>query len=293
MADIREMRVGEKETIGLDFAPDLAANEYFSSANVTCANGLSANGSPTIGGNNNTCIRQTFTVDANTTANYYTVTFTGTTDGGNIKKRVYVIRVVTDTVPSAANATLALVRLDEAKAYLGKVTDEDTAIIEQIIESVGVRFNSYTDRHLVTATYTNEAYDGNGFAVMYLKNYPIVANLAVTENDTALTVGNNNDYLAYNDEGKLVRINNVWYYGPKQVQVTYTAGYNATSGNVTLPTEIRMAALQQVAYEFGRYQRKDLGLDAVTYPDGSVARTQTGLLKEVEQVLDGHRRYSF
>jgi hypothetical protein len=90
-----------------------------------------------------------------------------------------------------------------------------------------------------------------------------------------------------------VRINNVWYYGPKQVQVTYTAGYNATSGNVTLPTEIRMAALQQVAYEFGRYQRKDLGLDAVTYPDGSVARTQTGLLKEVEQVLDGYRRYSF
>ncbi len=290
---MREMRVGEREAVGFDFAPDMGNNtEYFTTASVALSTGLAANGTPIIGGNNNTYISQAFTVTTATAGNYYSVTITGTTDAGNIKKKVFFIRIVEDTMPSAANATLALVRLDEAKSYIGKTTDEDTAIIEQIIEFTGVRFNSYTDRHLVTATYTNEEYDGSGKEVMWLKNYPIIANLAIVEDDTALTAGNDNDYLAYNSTGKLVRMNDTWYYGPKEIQITYTAGYNATSGNITLPMEIRMAALQQIAYEFSRFQRKDIGLDSVSYPDGSISRTQTGLLKEVEQVLDGYKRYT-
>ena len=292
MADIREMRTGEKETIGLDFAPDLAANEYFTSANVTCANGLSANGSPTIGGSNNTIIRQVFTVDANTTANYYTITFIGTTDGGNVKKKVYWIRVTADTVPAAANANTALVRLDEAKFYIGKATDEDTGILDMFIDSVSARFNTYTDRTLATATYNNAEFDGNGKQVFYLPNWPITGNMAIYEDDILLTAGNDNDYLCYNNQGMLYRVNKTWYYGPKELKITYTAGYTCLSGNITLPPEIRLAALKQIAFEFGRYQRKDLGLDSVSYPDGSIARTQSGLLKEVEEVLDGYRRYT-
>jgi len=30
----------------------------------------------------------------------------------------------------------------------------------------------------------------------------------------------------------------------------------------------------------------------VTYPDGSIARTQSGLLAEVKEVLDRYRRYT-
>jgi len=292
MADIREMRIGERETISYDFAPDLAANEYFSSANIICANGLSANGSPAIGGNNNTQISQAFTVAANTADGYYTLTFTGTTDGGNIKKKVYLIRVVADVSPAAANANIALVRLDEAKSYVGKTTDEDTAVLERIVDSVSQQFNRYTGRTLASATYTNQTYDGDGMHWLYLKNYPITANLAVVEDDIALVAGNNNDYLPYNDEGRLYRVDDVWYFGPRTIQVTYTAGYNCTSGNITLPYDLRLAALSQIAYEFNRYQRKDWGMDSVSYPDGSRSMMQEGLLKDVKAILDGYKRYT-
>jgi len=291
--DIREMRVGEKETVGFDFADDLSANEYFVTAGVTLSTGLSANGAPFIGGNNNTQISQTFTVDANTSGNYYAVTFTGTTDGGHIKKKVYYIRVVTDTAPLGIGI-YALLRLDEAKAYIGKVTDEDTATLERIIDNVSREFNVYTDRTLVAFSHTNVYFDGNGKEVMYLPNYPVIsgANTAIYEDGILLTEGEDNDFLLYADTGKLQRINKTWYFGAKTIKATYIAGYICTGANVTLPEDLRMAALKQIAYEFGHYQHRDWGIDSVTYPDGSKTQTQQGLLKDVQVVLDGYRRYT-
>jgi hypothetical protein len=284
------MRIGEKETVAFDWADDLAASEKFTSASANLDSGLSANGNATIGGNNNTQISQQFTVANNTADGYYKITITGTTDGGNVKKRIFYIRVVSDTAPAAANTSIALVRLDEVEAYIGKTTDEDTAILDQLIDGISRQFNSYTDRTLAVATYTNECYDGNGREVMYLHNYPLTGNLAVVEDDIALTAGNENDYVSYNNEGKLVRVNKTWYEGYKMIQVTYTAGYTCLSGNITLPADLRLAALKQIAYDFSRYTRKDLGVDSVTYPDGSISRTQSGLLDEVKQVLDQYRR---
>ena len=288
---IREMKVTEKYAVGFDFSADLGTGENIASANVTCTNGLDASGNYSISANN-TQVSQMILANNATVGNYYGVTIKATTNAGAILTKVFIIRIVSDTLPSAANTTLALVRLDEAKGFIGKVTDEDTAIIEQLIESVGGMFNGYTGRTLVSANYANETYDGNGKQVMWLNNYPVTGNMTVTENDTALTAGNDYDYLCYNSTGMLYRCNNVWYTGAKQVQVTYTAGYVCTGNNVTLPADIRLAALQQVAYEFSRFSRHDQGLDAITYPDGSVSRTQTGLLKEVRDVLDRHRRYT-
>ena len=288
---IREMKVSEKYAVGFDFSADFGVGENIASANVTCSNGLDKSGTYSLSANN-TQVSQMILANNATVGDYYGVTITATTNAGANLTKVFIIRVVEDTLPSAANTTLALVRLDEAKGFIGKVTDEDTAIIEQIIESVGGMFNAYTGRTLVSANYANETYDGNGKQIMWLNNYPVTGNMAVTENDTALTAGNDNDYLCYNSTGRLYRCNDAWYLGAKQIQVTYTAGYVATGNNVTLPADIRLAALQQIAYEFSRYQRKDIGLDSVTYPDGSISRTQTGLLKEVRVVLDQYRRYS-
>jgi hypothetical protein len=289
MADIREKRTAENLYIGFDFSAELGSGEQIASANITCSNGLNSSGSPVLSANNTQASQMIY---GGTTGTYYAVTIKVTTNSGNILQRDFIIRVVSDTIPSAANTGTALVRLDEAKGYIGKVTDEDTAIIDQLIDSVSRQFNVYTDRALVTANYANETYDGNGKQVMWLKNYPITGNMTVYEYDILLTAGNDNDYLCYNNEGRLYRVNRTWYFGPKMIQVTYTAGYNATTGNITLPADIRLAALKQIAFEFGRYSRKDLGLDSVTYPDGSIARTQSGLLKEVEEVLDGYRRYT-
>jgi hypothetical protein len=286
--EILEKRAGENQYVGFDFSSRLGTGEQIVSANVTCSNGLNSTGLPVLSANN-TQVSQLIYAG---TVGYYGVTFSVVTNAGNTKIHTYIIRLVTDTLPSAANANISLVRLDEAKGFIRKTTDEDTAIIDQLIDSVSGQFNAYWDGTIASTNYANEAYDGNGKQVMYLRNYPVTGNMTISENDVALTAGNDNDYLCYNSTGRLYRVNRVWYAGPKTVLVTYTAGYNCTTGNITLPSDIRLAALKQIAFEFGRYSRGDLGLDSVTYPDGSIARTQSGLLAEVKEVLDRYRRYT-
>jgi hypothetical protein len=287
MADIREKRVNEYYPVGFDFSAELGTNEEIASANVTCSNGLNSSGTPTISANNTQVSQYIYGGGA---GNYYSVTIKATTNANNVFEKMFIIRVVSDTLPSAANTAIALIRLDEAKGYIGKVTDEDTAIIDQLINSVSIMFNVYTDRALANTAYANEEYDGNGKEVMWLKNYPITGNMTIYEDDILLTAGNDNDYLCYNNTGKLMRVNKTWYYGYKKILVTYNAGYVCTGNNITLPADIRYAALQQIAYEFERYLRKDWGLDSITYPDGSRSRMQTGLLKDVTDVLDKYRR---
>lgn len=289
--DIREKRAAEKFTVGFDFAPDLASGEHFHSANVVCSTGLTATGLPIIAGDNNTQITQF--IEGGTAGNYYSVTITGTTDAGNIFQKVFVIRVVADVLPSTAGV-YALVRLDEAKDYIGKTTDEDSAIIERIIDNVSREFNTYTDRTLVAFSHTNVYFDGNGKQIMYLPNWPVIsvgANTAVYEDGTLLVEGSNNDFILYPETGEMYRVNNVWYYGPRTIKATYIAGYVCTTANSTLPEDLRMAALKQIAYEFSHYQRKDWGVESITYPDGSRSTTQVGLLKDVQLVLDFYRRF--
>ena len=288
--DIREKRANEAYYLGFDFTADLGTNEQIASANATCSNGLNSTGNAVLSANNT---QASLYVSGGAVGNYYSVTFKATTNSNNVLERMFIVRVISDTLPSAANAGLALIRLDEAKAFIGKVTDEDTAILEQFIESVGVQFNGYTGRALITANYANETYDGNGKQIMWLKNYPITGNMAIYEDDILLTAGNDNDYLCYNNEGKLMRVDDVWYFGPKEIQVTYTAGYNATSGNITLPADIRLAALQQVAAEFQRYKSKSWREVSRSLADGSVSyENGGGLIDPVRHTLEAYKRYT-
>jgi hypothetical protein len=55
-----------------------------------------------------------------------------------------------------------------------------------------------------------------------------------------------------------------------------------------IPADLEMAARSQVAYEFRR--RKDIGLESVSFPDGSIQKVSSGeFLSSVKQVLDRYR----
>jgi hypothetical protein len=295
MADIREVRFGEKCTVGFDFSSELGlgAGEQISSANATVSTGLNMSGNAVISANN-TQVSAMISCNNNTAGNYYGVTLEATTNAGNILKRLFIIRVITDTLPTPAGV-YALVTLSEVKGYIGKTTDEDDAILERIIDNVSREFNAYTDRILVAFSHTNVYLDGNGKQIMWLPNYPVIstgANTAIYEDGILLSEGEDYDYILYPETGKLYRVSGVWYWGPRKIKATYVAGYICTAANNTLPEDIRMAALKQIAYEFGHYQKKDWGVDSITYPDGSRTQTQQGLLKDVQVALDFYRRFT-
>jgi hypothetical protein len=58
---------------------------------------------------------------------------------------------------------------------------------------------------------------------------------------------------------------------------------------VPIPADLENAVCREVAYRFRR--RKDLGLQSVSFPDGSIQKMDTGqFLKEVRIILDRFRR---
>jgi len=60
--------------------------------------------------------------------------------------------------------------------------------------------------------------------------------------------------------------------------------YTISVGHTVLPDDVKYAAMTQVAYSFKR--RKDIGLQSVSFPDGSINKFDVGpLLGEVKGYL--------
>lgn len=279
---IREKRVGEKYPVGLDITRELGT-ETIQSVTAVVDTGLTAEGVAAFSG---TLVTQW--VSGGTAGAYYFVTFTVITSAGSIIVRPVIVRVITDVKPTAVSTVNALVTLADAKNLIGKATDEDTGIIELLINSVSTAFDRYTGRNLKYAEYATVYLDGNGEVNLSLPNYPVTSPIGtVVEDDITLAEGSTSDYLLYtfDNDAYLAKVSGVWTTSRKGVKLTaFKAGFS------TIPADLQLACLKQVAAEFDRYFKKDWAMTAMTFPDGSITRVEAGLLPDVKKVLDGYRR---
>lgn len=278
-------RAGEEFAVSLDMALPLGT-ETIQSVTSTVDTGLTKEGNPTFDG---TWVYQV--VSGGTLDNYYLVTWAVVTNSGSTINGTVIVRIVADTKPRILTAATALVGLEETKTFIGKVSDEDTGVIEQIIDGVSQAFNAEVGFTLAQTTYLDYYLDGNARPALWLPAAPVTAITTLYEDGVLLTEGEDKDFRLYGPEGKLLRLNGVWFAGPKTVKVSsFTAGYVCLTGTITLPAQIRLAALKQAGYEFSRYMQKDWGVENRTLKDGSSAVTQAGLLEDVKDVLKYYRR---
>jgi hypothetical protein len=192
----------------------------------------------------------------------------------------------------STDSTIALVTLADARLYSGKTVGaetEDDSIIETLIDGISAGFNSYVGRRIIEQTETIAYLDGNGKETILLPRYPNVTITSLTEDDVALTEGEDEDYRIYSDEGMIVRLEGRWAKGRKNIILTsYKAGYALAS----LPKDLKMVALEQVSFEYGNFRNKMLGVSSRSASDGSVTRFETGqFLKSVQAVLDRYRDF--
>ncbi len=188
----------------------------------------------------------------------------------------------------ALDETIALVSLSDAKYYIGITSTTEDVIIEEIINGVSSAFNSYTQRKLAVTDY--DIYlDGNKKPILFLPAWPIISVSSVIEDGTTLT--EDDDFKVYYDLGFLYRVDDNWSEGKKNIRVQFAAGYDCLGTSPTLPHDIKLACLKQVAFEYKKYKNKDWGEQSRTYPDGSITKsTNSNLLPEVEWVLDKYKR---
>jgi hypothetical protein len=178
-----------------------------------------------------------------------------------------------------------LTTLEKVKALLELAETDWDGLIEELIAAVSQRAGTYCNRDFEHKERV-EYHDGGG-RYLYLKGLPVVTITSISGSDTWVW-----------DEGSLVPADHyqllnagmvayrfgVWPYGPKALKVTYTGGYAVDA----VPADLEMAVRTQAAYDFKR--RKDIGLESVSFPDGSIQKVSSGeFLSSVKQVLDRYR----
>lgn len=183
-------------------------------------------------------------------------------------------------VATTLDETIALVTLSDARSFTGKAATETLHddIISLIIEGVSQDFHTYVGRRLLEQTETTVYLDGNGEEKLILPRYPNITIATVTEDDVALTEGEDEDFRIYSDEGFLVRLGCRWSKGHKNIVLTtYKAGYTLT----TLPKDIKLAALTEIARRYQEFNLKSWGELSRSMGDGSSSK------RDHEQFLPG------
>jgi len=188
------------------------------------------------------------------------------------------------------NTAIALVSLQTVKDTLDiKEATKDT-LLELLIDSVSQRFNTKLRRVLAHTTYTDSLFDGSGNEWLYLPAYPISEITSVTEDDVLLV--KETDYKIYYMAGALRKaLGALWSTEPQGLKISYKAGYVCLTapsvGQTALPSDIKLAAIKQIGWEYNKQKAKSWGESSRSYPDGSQSFSESGdLLPEVMKVLD-------
>lgn len=184
--------------------------------------------------------------------------------------------------------SIKLVSLDNVKAFLEKTDTEHDTLLTMLIEQVSARIETFLNRKLKKQERTE--YFDSGPEVFSLSAPPVdtSATLTVKLNDDAMTKGD--DFYLHPDEGVIEFVTGTGVAWPRDLEVTYTGGYaEDENGILQVPDDLKRACLLQVAFDFRR--REDIGLAAVSLPDGSVSTLRPAeLLPEVKEILKAYRR---
>lgn len=185
-------------------------------------------------------------------------------------------------MPTLLNNSIqkALTTLARMKSFLGIGNDTHDSLLTMLINQATGVIERYTKRNLLSQTYTNEEYDGNGQYILVLKNFPITTFSSLQYRDSnepddeSWSTFDTADYAWFAD-GRIQRLDGKFIEVPQKYRATYTAGYkidfdNENSATLhTLPFEIEYVCQKIVAGIFNI--RKAEGFSKTDVGDSSIS----------------------
>lgn len=187
----------------------------------------------------------------------------------------------------------ALTSLEMARSHLNiSSTDTtQTARLELFINASTARIESMTDRLLKSRQIT-EVRSGRRNNIIVLRQWPVTA-IASVKVDTDSVFGADtelspSDYQIADDQTSVHIKNQVFSSGTNNIQIVYTAGYNATDHLGQL-ADLEIATLWMVEWFYRHRERGDMGRSSKSKGDESV-----GILTEmppmIRSLIEDYRR---
>jgi hypothetical protein len=188
---------------------------------------------------------------------------------------------------------LALCRFEDVQLQIPGVENLDRQFIENIIDAVSARCESYCKRKFMKATRTEYHSIDKNQRNLFLKRYPIQSVTGIWEDWTGgfsedVQPTNTDDYDAVTlSEKGIVRARyRPWNRGVGTVKVTYVGGLARNVGG--LPHDLRHSVARQAAFVYTR--RASLGILGESIAGTSVSLNESDLLEDVRKVWASYTR---
>lgn len=178
----------------------------------------------------------------------------------------------------------ALTTVEMAKAHLNipSADTTQTARVELLINAATGRLETMTDR-LLKSRQVTEIRSGRKSSLIQLQQWPVTSVYSLKIDDLgqfpSTSLVNANDYAIADGGDGLRMINDVFPNGQGNIEVIYTAGYDATSHAANL-AELELACLWLVEWFYRHRERQDMGRTSKSKGDETV-----GILAQMPEMI--------
>lgn len=140
---------------------------------------------------------------------------------------------------------MALSTVSDVQSAIGVdvSTTDETSITNIFIPAADAAIKNYVGYELEYSASITDTFDGNHAEELFTSVAPIVAITSLTEDAVALTEGNQEDYVAYKNLGRLRKVNNKRWSDIRyqNVTVTYSGGYSDSESSAEdIPKDIKL-----------------------------------------------------
>ena len=188
---------------------------------------------------------------------------------------------------------MQLITLGALKSYLELVNTDHDTLLTSIIAFTSKRFETYCNREFKKELRSKYFDVDNCIETKkyFLPCYPIDSTtFTATYNTTVMT--KDSDYYIWEESGIVEFYYTLTYSHPKQLKIDYYGGYQESNSIIEVPDDLQYACILQCAFIYRR--RKDIGLQSVNLPDGSLnVMAPNDLLPDVKQILNTYKNYIF
>lgn len=184
----------------------------------------------------------------------------------------------------------ALASVAQIKTALRISFSDDDSYIEDLINQVSEKIELFLDRRIKDAADVTEYYNGVRGGKLILRKYPVnsITSVAYATGDfddpTWNIISGTNQYQLDALKG-ILKVANM-YTGSSNYRVIYRGGYT----NATMPAAITEACVRMVSKRYGMRASEGATNESV---GGASVGWQTGMDKEVAEILDRYVRISF
>lgn len=189
----------------------------------------------------------------------------------------------------------ALITLAQAKEHLDIPTldtDYDDRI-ERMINAVSTFIENFTNRELITATYTHR-FNGDGGGRLIPLVFPVTAVTSIHDDDewTFGATTEITDFDIFDETFIVLKKCLVFKEGRRNVKMVYTGGYVGPGGSTTIPKDLQEATLLLVELLYNARDDRRIGVKSKSKL-GETVTFDDDLPVEVKVLLDPHTRENY